>query len=428
MRRILIHIPMIPHGEYDIFSEPDYGALLQVVNGNYHGVCPNLGNRLWFQGLISEISCQENHLEYFSPTMSKDYINSNFDMIIAPMANVFSMAFVSLLESLAERFRGIKIPVYVIACGVQADSYDRLDEICRVLKPSASAFIASVYDTGGEFALRGHFTKDFFERLGFPSAVVTGCPSIYQLGRGLRLPEEKVSVEQFRPVLNGNPSDYSDLLLQYKNAEFFDQSVYYHELWDPSYFAGPLPDKKHLEHLIQVHGFETTSYILANRIKLIPDMNTWREYLIRENFTFSYGSRIHGSIMPILAGVPVVLESRDARTREMAEFFAIPAVAPDTYKKYDSLYDLYQSVSYAAFNAGFAARFDAYEAFLRQYGIVEHINPENRFFRKTDGICCTSANRERRSDLYAVLQQKKPYLKGLDFLINTKRKVLSAFK
>lgn len=428
MNRILIHIPMVRHGEYDIFSEQNNAGLLRYVNEKCSGVCPNLGNRLWFQGLISEIDSPDNHLEYFSPSMSKDYINSNFDFIIAPMANIFAMAFQSLLDSLAERFRGIKIPVYVIACGVQADSYDQLDSLCKNLKTSATGFISSVYNTGGEFALRGYFTKEFFERLGFSSAVVTGCPSMYQLGRNLRIPEEKVSQSRFRPLLNGNPRDYPDLMRRYENAEFFDQSVYFQELWDTNCFVNYADEAQCLKQLIKKYGFDTASYILSDRIKLIPGMNHWREYLIHEKFTLSYGSRIHGSIMPILAGIPAILESRDARTREMADFFKIPCVAPDAYKRYDSLYELYCDMDYSAFNDGFGARFDAYQDFLQRYGIVEHINTHNRFFRPLEDVPPVSVNRERRAELCNALERQRAYWIGYDRLIGLKRKIVSAIR
>ncbi len=425
MNRILVHIPMMPYGEYDIFSQPDNGEFLKVVQEKHQGVCPNVGNRLWFQGLISEIESPNNHLEYFSPSMSKDYINESYDFIIAPMANVFAKGFRELLESLAERFRGIKIPVYVIACGVQADHYDQLGEICSELKEPASKFIASVYNTGGEFALRGHFTKEFFDRLGFSSAVVTGCPSIYQRGRNLRITEEKVSSEQFRPLLNGNPVHYPELFRTYPNAEFFDQSTYFHELLDPNFFGGAVQGGERLRRMVKKYGLETTTYLLQDRIKLIPDMNTWREYLIHGKFSLSYGSRIHGSIMPILAGIPAVLECRDARTREMAEFFDIPCVAPEEHKKYSSLYELYQETSYASFNANFAARFDAYEAFLRRFGIVEHINEENKFFHPLDEIGKISCNQEQRAELLVALKRNNVYWKVYERLIAAKRKIKS---
>lgn len=420
MKRILVHIPMQPHGEYDIFSPYDENAMIELINRDLGGNAPNFGNRLWFQGLISAIACEENHLDFFSPNMTKEQINSEYDFIIAPMANVFSIHYSELLKRLENRFRGIMIPVYVIACGIQADSFNQLDELVSALKEPASGFISSVYDTGGEFALRGYFTKEFFDKLGFPSAVATGCPSLFQMGRNLSISDEKVPESQFRPLLNGFITDYSQLYQEYGNAVFFDQNAYFRDLYD---LNGE--NQRLLKRMIQSHGMDATKLILQNRVRLIPHMNLWREHLRQEGFSFSYGSRIHGSIMPILSGICTVLEHRDARTREMAEFFNIPHVEPNGYRSYDSLYQLYQETSYKAFNEGFATRFDAYEQFLVRCGIVEKINQNNRFFYSVNPMPTIGFTQEKRQELERLLQKKRMYWNGYSFLKNTKRTLRS---
>ncbi len=385
MSNILIHMLVNPHSEYDIFSDTDFRKMSETFRSKNIS-CPNLGNRLWFQGLVSEISGSENTLTYFHEGMTKDYINGTFDMIVAPMANVFHRGFSDLLQRLAERFTGIRIPVYVIACGVQADSYNDLNELCSVIGPAARAFMKSVYDTGGEFALRGHFTKAFFERMGFPSAVVTGCPSLYQLGRNLRISEEKVPLQQFRPLINGDVEKYLVLARQHPDCEFFDQERFYHILHDPMHITN-------IRTLIRQHGFEKTRWLLAEKIKLIPHMNDWRNYLIESGFNFSFGSRIHGSIMPILSGIPAVITPQDARTREMAEFFGIPIIDANSVTKDTQLYDAYLQTDYSSFNKTFENKFDAYEHFMTSRGIVKKCNCNNKFFqtRPTNATAGNSA-------------------------------------
>ena len=406
MKRILVHMIVSDHSEYDIFRLSTHEELQACINTQYDGNCPNFGNRLWFQGLISEIS-YNNEVEYFHHKMEKSVINERYDCIVAPMANVFSAGYSALLESLAQRFEGIKIPVYVIACGIQAQSYDDLDGLIHAIGKQAKRFISAVYNTGGEFALRGYFTKEFFERLGFSSAVVTGCPSIFQRGRNLMISQEKCSPKLFKPVLNGNPDDYKNIFEQYPTAEFFDQNMYYHELLDQEAFSNGMSDASRLRQWIKTYGVYTTKLLLNDRIRLIPNMNQWRKYLCDEHFTFSYGSRIHGSIMPILSGVPTVLESRDARTREMAEFFNIPCVEADGYKMYRSLYDLYEQVDFTAFNQKFAQRFDAYETFLKKCGLVEHINTNNPFFYPTEEMLPLSTTAEQRERMRRCFEDKE---------------------
>lgn len=408
MSNILIHMLIDPHSEYDIFSETNYAEMSNTFRRKNIS-CPNLGNRLWFQGLVSEISGDENRITYFREDMSKDYINETFDMIVAPMANVFHVAFSDLLQRLAERFRGIRIPVYVIACGVQADSYNELDDLCAVIGSSAREFMKSVYDTGGEFALRGYFTKEFFDRMGFSTAVVTGCPSLYQLGRDLRISEKKVAYEEFRPLINGNTGDYLSLAKTFSDAEFFDQERFFHILHDPCC-------DRSLRELVHQYGFEMTRWLISGKVKMIPNMNDWRNYLRHGRFHFSYGSRIHGSIMPILAGIPAAMEPRDARTREMAEFFEIP-ILERTGK---SLYDLYLETDYTAFNQNFRQKFDAFETFLTSHGIANNCNSTNLFFRDSS-TDATPGNYEKLTQMSKAFRRQQWIWKGYDNMLAWKR-------
>lgn len=411
MKRILIHIPMTTHGEYDIFSPYDSQALVTDVRQNLGGVTPNYGNRLWFQGIISVIQSEDNHLEYFRPDMTKEQINSDYDMIVAPMANIFTSKHFDLMHQLADRFEGIRIPVFVIACGMQVEHYSDLDELVAAIREPATRFISSVYKTGGEFALRGYLTKEFFTKLGFDSAVVTGCPSLFQCGRNLTISDVKVTEDQFRPLMNGNIDCYTHLLQKYPDVEFFDQSLYVNDL---------LATDSTIKEMIHRRGLYTTELLLSDRIKLIPHMNLWREYIRHQGFNFSYGSRIHGNIMPILSGVCALLEYRNERTREMADFFDLPTVAPNTS---DNLYELYLNTSYKKFNESFPARFDAYEQFLKSCGIVDKINQDNPFFKPLDSMPPLTHTKEHRHDLYQQFQKNKLFWKGYNCLLNTKRKI-----
>lgn len=391
MRKILIHMIVEPNGEYDVYSCSDYSAIIQTVQEKHGGICPNFGNRLWFQGLVSEITCEENELTFFSEVMTKDYINETFDCIIAPMANVFSPYYTVLLDKLAERFKGIRIPVYVIACGVQADSYDDIDDLCVVLKEPAGNFIKSVYNTGGEFALRGYFTKEFFSKLGFHSAVVTGCPSLFQCGRSLRMCSDHVSEEEFRPLLNGRLSNYDKPILKY-DGEFFDQETFFFHLHDDEFWKEKII-RSQIKDLIKVHGYTTAKWLFEGKIKMIPCMNEWYNYLLDSNFHFSFGSRIHGSIMPILAGIPALIEARDARTREMAEFFGIPYILNGARKK-KTLYELYRDTDYIQFCKTYSKKYDAYESFLKKHNIVNQINSCNIFLSRQENLYIKPANED----------------------------------
>lgn len=126
----------------------------------------------------------------------------------------------------------------------------------------------------------------------------------------------------------------------------------------------------------------TAQLISESRIIMAADMNDWWNYLKENNFNYSFGSRIHGTIMALLSGVPATIVTMDSRTREMAEFFSIPHVMG--HKKYcfekDELYKIYDEMNYSMFNKSFTKKFLEYEKFLKEHGIVSHVNENNTFF------------------------------------------------
>ena len=180
----MVRLPIAPSSEYDIFEKTDFSKLSALIPEIYGNICPNLGNRLWFQGIVSVISTSENTVEFAKFDFDIDEINANYDLIVAPMANIFAEYCYETLNRIAEIYEQIKIPVYVIACGAQANSYDDLKRLCDIIREPATRFIKAIHNTGGEFALRGYFTKELFNMLGFSDiGVVTGCPSLFQMGR-----------------------------------------------------------------------------------------------------------------------------------------------------------------------------------------------------------------------------------------------------
>lgn len=60
-------------------------------------------------------------------------------------------------------FEKIKIPVFIISCGVQADSYEDLNDLVKSTGNVSKRFISTIYKTGGQFALRGWFTAEFLK-------------------------------------------------------------------------------------------------------------------------------------------------------------------------------------------------------------------------------------------------------------------------
>lgn len=160
---------------------------------------------------------------------------------------------------------------------------------------------------------------------------------------------------------------------------------------------------------IKKYGAESLCLIKAKRLNLFIDMPDWIDYLKLECFNFSCGSRIHGNIISILAGIPAAVCALDSRTREMAEFFDIPIITSRDLRNQDLL-EIYNHISYDKFNATFSKKYEAYAQFLKSHGIVKDINP--------NGMLIGSRIKKDRSRQDEIVSQKRDNFDqwGLNFL------------
>lgn len=426
MSRVLIWKRVAPGSENAIFTPTDYDHLYTLAINNWGGACPNWGNKLWIQGIYSEIDTGENTYGFLPEVIDADQINQEYDFIIFPMANIFNQDYLHMIRATADHLEKIRIPVYIIACGAQADRYEDLPDLVDAIGDESKRFIKAVYNTGGEFALRGYFTKEFFDRLGFPSAVVTGCPSLYQLGRDFRVAEDKCNVCDLYPVFNGRISQFSKLMQVFPESAFMDQDQLFFALLKPDYLEQT--DFRFQANFAKMYGLDTPELISQGRIVMATDMDDWLGYLKERGFNYAFGSRIHGTIMALLSGIPATIAACDTRTREMAEFFDIPqTVAESRYKpNEDVLYKAYEQMDYNPFNRTFSEKFDAFEQFLKKHGIVSHINCDNRFFtnKKPEVITASPERRAQFSQLAERMERNRAAIE----LANLARNVLGRIR
>lgn len=400
MHRVLIWKNIAPGSEYDIFRQVDLKTQYQKMlsDGTF-----NVGNRLWFQGIVSAVDTKENCYSYLTPELTEDQINESFDFIILPMANIFNVSFRRYLEEFARRFRKIRIPTYIIACGAQASGEEELENLIEQIGDVSKAFISAIYDGGGEFALRGMFTKEFFTRLGFDSAVVTGCPSLYQMGRAFQIPTEKQEWESVRPVFNGNISLLEKLLEHYSESIFVGQDSLLPILAGEKKGSPSFRDACGFE---KTYGLSAAKLLARDRIRIIPDMRSWNAFLCQSPYNYSFGSRIHGNIMALLSGIPATVVGVDTRTVEMGEFFSIPYIRhiPGHVYTLREMEEIYDQMDYSRFNREFADKFDRYEAFLIDNGIVSHVNTQNAFLDA--GVSAEEPMHCSSTDYYSAMAAK----------------------
>lgn len=343
----------------------------------------NSGNKL-FISAVEQYVCQRN-VEYgYLDNETPNVLNEQYDLAVLPLANILNAnkTVINQLEWYTNLIKQLNMPVYIIGIGLQAGSYDEIEELAKRIKVPVSEFIKAVYAKGGELALRGFATKELLDKIICNSAVVTGCPSMYQMGPDLRVTTSKVSREEFCFAINGNLS-YLQKIGMLQSFEKYPQSVYLDqdEFAEILYFQNLYNGKIDILQMLRLIGSKTymgLKLLCDDRVKLIYDIPVWLDYL--KQFNYSCGSRIHGNIAAILAGVPATVIVRDARTREIAEFYDIPTVAGGKQNK--DLYELYRDADYNKFNQTYNEKYSNFENFMRDHGIVDTIEDRDLFLEK----------------------------------------------
>ncbi len=338
----------------------------------------NAGNKLFNTAIEQYLTKDDIEYSYYTGSESVNEINEKYDLAIFTTANIFNAhpRIRKELDAFAATIEQFRIPVYILGCGLQCASYDDISALAQEIGASARTFMKAVYRTGGELAVRGYATKELLDKVMPNTAVVTGCPSFYQRGSEIRITNDKVEEEQFKPAINGNLK-YLKQIGMLKAFERYADSIY----MDQDEFAEILyfhsKKKICIAELVRKKTLCGVKLLAQDRVRLFYDVPVWLAFFQEQGISFSCGSRIHGNIAATLAGIPAVVMYRDARTRELAEFFELPNQAE--YDSHKSLYEMYLEADYTAFNRNFARKFQAFERFIVSHGISHDLNDRSLF-------------------------------------------------
>lgn len=341
----------------------------------------NSGNNVFEYAVQKMLLCKNVEVEYNYDLYSNGKkfekyipeINERFECVIILPANIFgSYAMKFFVPHFIKYFSKIKVPIYVIGAGAQSNidySFEFLEKYGKLIKE----FVSAVANTNGKIGLRGYFTAECLEKLGFNEDVfdVIGCPSLFQNGRNLKV--DTPHQEHLKIAFNGNrmlrKSFYKKYFEEYSVSIFVCQDELYKFLYCPNEI-----NRKDLKNIKMKH---IENLLQNNRVKLYCNYQSWAKDLQNQKINFSFGTRIHGNIVPILSNIPAVVEVVDSRTRELTEYFDIPSIITS-----DNIYnieEIYNNISYKNFNENFPKKFDKFKKFMNSCGLpcledIEYIN------------------------------------------------------
>lgn len=351
------------------FADPGID-LGQVMHQSGH----NIGNfafwnatRLLFD---AEIRC-------FSFGARPGSIRSDVDFIVIPAANFLNAQ--SDLGWLADILVEHDKPCLVAGLGAQSESEDRMPP----LSEGTLRFLREAARRTPFLAVRGEFSQRLCARHGIHNTRVLGCPSIFtaadrRLGERLRQrwqrPVDKLAIHA------------SSLKAHVRQAERFLFSLLFSMPGSPYVIQRPVELMKlargdALNEAEQAYADKARAFLapdlpphafarVLRQSGMVPySVDAWRFAL--GACSHALGTRIHGTLLSLSAGVPAICITHDTRTRELCAVLKVPQVDCADVKGQHGVGEMFAAsvIDAQAFedNRGMLAR--QYKALLEELGL-----------------------------------------------------------
>ncbi len=353
---------------------------------NSEQICQQLGTNIGNLAFVYAVKHQLVGLAgrvNLSWSSTPEQISKAGDVCVIPCANQFGRH--HNLGQLARRIEKIATPFVAIGLGAQSGLDMRIPEVpegtvlwLRRVTERAPSRMSNV-------AVRGEFSQRVLEAYGFHEACVTGCPSLFlnpstTLGR--LIADRIVDVPQHVAVAAGHPG-WQHLsrierslahIVTATNGAYVCQSP----LESVRMGRGEIDDltvaeldrcRRYIDRELSTGEFKAWARSHAIVFFNVPG---WMEFLRR--FDFVVGTRIHGTVLGLQAGVPALCIVSDSRTLELCQTMRIPyVVAKDCSDglKLEDLSRLFRDQFDAAqFDANRHALAKSYCAFLEGNGLT----------------------------------------------------------
>lgn len=357
-------------------SPLDNKTQFDVVTQNLIG--NNTGNMIFAYSMFRTLMKEDTIIDTIAT--SKEYkieeikkINEEYDYFVIPLANAFRDGFIKELQNITKIVKNLTIPCIVTGVGIQK----KIDTSVKqdfLFNEAAKEFICAVLEKSSMIGVRGEFTAAYLNELGFKEETdytIIGCPSMYMFGKDLPKPKKTVLTKESRVCINYK----IDLPLklhhfmekcrkQLPNFTMVPQSI---EELRLLYGGFPYPTGKHKSIPKKYPVTISSKPYLRDKVKGFVNVPEWLKYLSENDFSF--GSRIHGNIAGVLAGIPSYIFVYDSRILELAKYHNIPYELANTINSDTDIFDIYEKTDFNCIQRGHEDRFLHFLDFLKKNGL-----------------------------------------------------------
>lgn len=290
----------------------------------------NLGNLAFWYAARAMI---EDDIVLVDWSTKASSIPKEIKAFIIPAANFLNPT--ADLTSLAALVRDVDKPVLLWGIGAQSETESEIP----VLQDSVIDFLTETSIRTDHICVRGEYSAKVCRHYGIENVKVLGCPSILinrdkKLGVKIQQKLENVSIRNtavhaacVKDSLTSVERELVKLIKLNTGSSYIMQRP--PELIKLCY-SEPLntEEKEYVNKCIRFFAFEGLADLekFIKTVGYVPvGVESWLSYL--RPFSCAVNTRIHGTILSLMAGIPAVCICHDTRTRELAQLMKIPHVS-----------------------------------------------------------------------------------------------------
>lgn len=270
---------------------------------------------------------------------SSDYVKKTDELLVVSCANQLGAH--CDMGGQAEKLKTIDMPTVALGLGAQSANIETMPVVPEGTIDWFDQMASRAISDRPNIALRGAHTYEYLRRIGREQkCVVLGCPSnlispFKDLGK--RIKEREVFPPKRVAVAAGFPWLPTHWTLERSLADMVTLTggTYIVQM-TLEMIKMARGDFQSIDHdtLIKYKNFLRPQLTLPeyvqwcrSHVEMFVHVPSWMEYL--RKFDFVVGSRIHGVMLAIQAGVPALCIAHDSRIVELCEFMKIPYVKID---------------------------------------------------------------------------------------------------
>lgn len=273
----------------------------------------------------------------------------NCTKAVIPCANFIIPGRHKRIQELTDLYKMTDFPITLLGLGAQAEKDCTTPKnLVRCLEKETVYLFKMASERSASIGVRGEFTAECLNEMGIKNVEVIGCPSFYfKLSSQEFLQQELLRKPTLDNIVFNITRNQEAWPLKEAEAKMLKlgmniEGTYIMQMLSET-TSTPILNKLCPKKDITVRQ---ALELWPSKIRFFLDYDSWKTYLKNHKFSFCVGSRFHGNMMALHAGIPTLWIIHDMRTSELVKTLHLPGITCEKILNLKSLEDVLQYCDY----------------------------------------------------------------------------------